>query len=358
MNKNFYFQIIEPHCGLGLKEQLDELEDLFCSLMREESLSLSNLLQSRIYLTDAANQFKTVTASSLYKNYLSAGAVSYIEQPLLSGAKIALRLWFFRNDRIQKSGTTGCMKVVADGITMFFHSVRFSADEVSGLDAEAQTMEAFKRHVKMITPLGMNIEEHCHRTWIYVRDIDRHYSGVVTGRNKIFEQYGLTQKTHYIASTGIGGNSDSKEAIVAMDFLSIKGIKRSDVQYLHALEYLNPTHEYGVAFERGTKLKFPDFSLFFISGTASIDRNGECLYCGDVHSQTCRLFLNIEKLLNNGGAQMKDIQFMIVYLRDIADYRLVDEYIKHCFPSIPFLITLARVCRQEWLIEVECIAVI
>ena len=356
MDKKFYFQIIEPHCGLGLKEQLDEVEILLYDLMKREMFTLENLLQTRIYLTDAANQLSFVEQSNLYKEYLTAGAISYIEQPLLSGAKIALQVCFTPSRGAVKSGTPDCLKVVVDGITMIMHSVRFAADEVVEMDSEQQTMLAFQRHMDVIAPLGMNLEEHCHRTWIYVRDIDRHYAGVVTGRNKVFDVNGLTSDTHYITSTGIGGFCDNREAIVSIDFLSINGIEREDVQYLHALEYLNPTHEYGVAFERGTKLRLPGCDMSFISGTASIDKYGECLHRGDVLTQAGRLFLNIEKLLNDGGQNLKDVQFFLVYLRDISDYTPIYRYLHLRFPSIPFLIMEARVCRPEWLIEVECIA--
>ena len=97
-------------------------------------------------------------------------------------------------------------------------------------------------------------------------------------------------------------------------------------------------------------------SLYFISGTASIDKYGQCVHRGDVLTQTGRLFLNIEKLLNDGGATLSDVRYMVVYLRDITDYVKVAEYMRVRFPMVPYLILEARVCRPEWLIEVECIA--
>ena len=355
MEQNLYFQILEPHCGLGLKEQLDELEILLYHLMIREFLTQDNLLQTRIYLTDASTQLDEVLQSNLYEEYLSNGAVSYIQQPMISGAKVALQLCFTRSNGVVKSGSTDCLKVELDGITLLFHSVRFDEVEVKGMDSESQTILAFRKHMDVLASLGMTLEANCHRTWIYVRDIDRHYAGVVSGRNKVFAEEGLTSKTHYIASTGIGGYGNNREAAVAIDFLSISGVQRNDIHYLHALEYLNPTHEYGVAFERGTKLRFPQSSICFISGTASIDKHGDCLHRGDVLTQAGRLFLNIEKLLNDGGQGLADLQFMLVYLRDISDYRRIKQYLDLRFPQIPFIVLEAPVCRPEWLIEVECV---
>ena len=356
MTNDFSFQVFSSHRIGSLTLQLESLEAQLVLWMMEHSLTLDLLMQSRIYLSDAANQWEEVRNSGLYSEFLSKGAVSYIEQPMLNGAKVSLQVWFAKNGDIVKEGTPECMTVQVGEITYIFQSVRFSEEESLELDAAAQTKEAFRRHISVLSERGMTLEQHCHRTWLYVRDIDRHYAEVVAARNQVFDANGLTADSHYISSTGIGGYSDNRGAVLGVDFLSVDGLERNQVNYLHALEYLNPTHEYGVAFERGTRLSLPQGELSLISGTASIDKYGECLHRGDILTQTGRLFLNIEKLLEDGQSSLSDVRYMIVYLRDIADYIRVDEYLSLRFPKIPFLITEARVCRPEWLIEVECIA--
>lgn len=357
MTENILFRIFVPNGSGTLCGQVHELKTSLRDWLREEGLSPASLVQSRIYLTDAANQWAEVAASALYSYYLSAGAVSYVEQPLLCGAKVALQVWCVRAGEILKSGTPDCRYVTTGGIRYIFHSVRFTREEAAGLDAEGQTREAFRRHIALLEKNGLTLKDNCQRTWIFVRDIDNHYAGVVAGRNRIFGEEGLTVDTHYIASTGIGGCSSCREALVSVDFLSVDGLSEGAVEYLHAPDYLNPTHEYGVAFERGTQLQLPDCRLLLVSGTASIDRHGECLYRGDVLKQAERLFLNIEKLLRCKGAALSDLKYIIVYLRDIADFHRVREYVASRFQDLPCLFTEARVCRPEWLIEVEGIAV-
>lgn len=356
MKSNFCFSLFVPHETGSFAEQMASVEQQIRTWMKTEMLELSGLLQSRVYLSDAANQWESVRQATLYTQLLSAGAVSYIEQPLLNGSKIAVQLWCVKGTTVTKQGNPSCMKMDFDGVSFLFQSVRFAAETVESLDANAQTQLAFRQHCTTLDELGWTLERNCQRTWLYVRDIDRHYAGVVQGRNAVFAAEGLTAETHYIASTGIEGYTDNRSAVVAVDFFSVDGLSREDVQYLHALDYLNPTHEYGVAFERGTRLQLPTAQLSFISGTASIDKHGECLHRGDVLTQTGRLFLNIEQLLKDGGAQLSDVAYMIVYLRDVADYAAVDRYLSLRFPHTPYLITSARVCRPEWLIEVECIA--
>lgn len=357
MNKNLnFYTTLLPCVQGGFEAQLHDLKNQLRIWMEQRGLTVAALLQTRVYLTDAANQWSAFRAGALYSCYLSAGAVSYVEQPLLCGAKVGLQLWFYASPDLHKAGTPEMMEASVGDETLYWHSVRFSAEEVRGCDAGRQTEMAFARHIDWLAGKGLSLERNCHRTWIYVRDIDRHYAAVVAARNRLFDREGLTPGTHFIASTGIGGYPDNSEAAVSIDFLSVGGLAPQDVRYLHAPDYLNPTHEYGVAFERGTMVRLFGMKHYFISGTASIDRHGICLYPGDVMRQLERLFLNIEQLLRDGGSSLADVAYMIVYLRDIADAGLVRAELERRFPRCPFLVLEARVCRPEWLVEVECVA--
>lgn len=351
------YNVWKPAVHGALSGQLDDLCRSLREWMRAAGLTDANLVQARVYLTDAANQWAEVQAHELCAKILAGAAMSYVEQPLLDGCKVALQTWFYTGEVIRCGDKDGCKVLEMGGLRYLLQTVRFAAEEVAGLSSEAQTMEAFRRHLASLSEEGMTLKDNCLRTWIYVRDVDRHYAGVVSGRNRIFDAEGLTSDTHYIASTGIGGYTDNREAAVAIDFLSVGGLPEGSVRYLHALDYLNPTHEYGVAFERATCVDFPGERTVYMSGTASIDKHGQCLYRGDVVSQADRLFLNVEKLLEDGGLSLADLQYALVYLRDAADREVVENYMREHFPSLPCLILEARVCRPEWLIEVEGVAV-
>ena len=67
---------------------------------------------------------------------------------------------------------------------------------------------------------------------------------------------------------------------------------------------------------------------------------------------------NVEALLAETEMNIKDhVAQITVYLRDTADYTTVRHLFSTRFPHIPTVITLAPVCRPEWLIEMECIAI-
>lgn len=165
--------------------------------------------------------------------------------------------------------------------------------------SESQTREILESFESELEAAGLNISENCVRTWFYVDDIDSNYSGVVVARRENFETLGMTKLTHYLASTGIGGQSVEEGSVVQMDALSLKG--DFSQHYLYAPDNFNPTHEAGVT--------------------------------------------------------MDDMKMMVIYLRNPEDYETVSKIFRTRFGSgIPYVITHAPVCRPGWLIEMECIA--
>lgn len=342
-------KIISSSPGLRFEDSLNEVFQ-----MLNEDLKTQNVIWAKVYLSDSSNQLNLLKSHPLFVDCFSKTAFSYIEQPLLNGSKIGI-LYCVTKCEIEVSIDGGKTIVKLPDRIYYFQSVRFDRSEVKTLTSEQQTEEAFKKHILMLQDYGLSLIDNCVRTWLYVRDIDVNYSGVVKGRNNIFEQQGLTQKTHYIASTGIEGYSAKSESLVSADFLSIQS-KDMQQKYLQALDYLNPTHEYGVAFERGTSVCINDDVETFISGTASIDKKGDCIFCGDVLQQAERLFLNIEKLLEGADQSFNDLEYIIVYLRDLTDYHKINNYMQRRFSAIPFIVVKAAVCRPQWLIECECVA--
>ncbi len=358
MNVPFVFQIMEPAERTSFVAQLDELAARVEAWLHPVGGPQLRLVQARVYLSDIANWEPALTAHPLYVGCLARAAVSVVGQPPLSGAKVALQLCALPAASSSARREGDAFVFETGGVTFLWQTVRLSAADVAGLDAAAQTRLAFDRHVGLLAQRGWTLAGHCLRTWLFVRDIDRHYAGVVAGRNAVFAREGLTPATHFIASTGIGGETAEPAAVVAVDFLSASGPGLGEVSYLQAPDYLNPTYEYGVAFERATAVGFGWGRMVLLSGTASIDKTGTCVHRGDVLTQTGRLLLNMEKLLEAGGASLSDLLYVVVYLRDVSDYAAVARYMSLRFPRLPVLITEARVCRPEWLVEMEGVAAV
>jgi enamine deaminase RidA (YjgF/YER057c/UK114 family) len=224
-------------------------------------------------------------------------------------------------------------------------------------DSYEQTVSVFKRYIDSLHNFGATLGSHCIRTWLYVQNIDVQYAGMVKGRKMIFHQENLVPETHYIASTGIEGRSVQHDVSVIMDAYAIPKVRNEQISYLTGIGYLNPTDEYGVTFERGTVVCYGDRQHVFISGTASINDRGEIVHPQNIQKQTARTLENIGALLGEAGCSMSDIAYMLVYLRDIANYKQAEAFLQAKYPHIPKIIVLAPVCRPGWLIEIECMAI-
>lgn len=330
------YRILSASPGGKFEEQLESLNTALLQFLEDENKQ--KLQYIKVFLSDIQNQYEPLLTSELYKTFANK-ALTVVGQPPLNGSKISLLI--ITADEQQKQ---------------LLHALRLTDEEAGTENVYEQTLRLFEMYIDAAKVARTEMKTHLVRTWIYIADIDTNYGSVVKARNDIFSRHGLTPETHFIASTGIGGYSAIRQAKVAIDFLTYPDIKKHDKKYLQALNHLNPTHEYGVAFERGTRVNLGDEQEYFISGTASIDKNGSVLHIGDVKAQAIRLLDNIEALLKDGEATLEDVNYFVIYLRDPSDYSIVDEYMQNRFPRTPRVIVYAKICRPEWLIEMECTA--
>ena len=301
----------------------------------------------RYFLSDAANQADDVVVADV-----TDCAKSIIQQAPLNGTKVALWVWLMTG--VQTGMTKSGLYEVRHGD--FRHMFNASAHNLAA-NSEYQMRLLFNEYVMQLAEEGCTLADNCIRTWLFVNDIDLNYGGVVRARNQVFFTQGLTQNTHFIASTGIGGRQQDPNVLSQMDNYAIAGVKPEQIHYLYAPTHLNRTSDYGVSFERGTYVDYADRRHVFISGTASINNKGEVMYAKDVEQQKRRMWENVEALLAEAECTYDDVCEMIVYLRDIADYDLVCALYQERFPGKPVVIVHAPVCRPGWLVEMECTAV-
>ena len=338
--------VLTCHDGkLPFQQQLDGILNAYQQLLSDQLKGAVAVLK-RYFLSDAANQADAIHAADM-----SDCAKSTIQQPPLNGTKIALWAYLMEDvtTRISDSG----LYEVAHGA--YRHLWNASAHNLAK-NSEYQTRLLFNEYVMQLMQEGCTLKDNCIRTWLFVNDIDNNYPGVVEARNRVFFVQGLTEDTHYIASTGIGGRQENAAVLTQMDNYAIAGIKPEQVKHLYAPSRLNRTSDYGVSFERGTRVDYGDRRHVFISGTASINNKGQVVFPGDVLRQAERAWGNIEALLAEADCNFDNVMQMTVYLRDASDYELVKPFFEEHLKGIPYVIVGAHVCRPAWLIEMECMA--
>lgn len=344
-----YHVMIHARCPEDTYEQqLDAVVNAYFTLLEGE-LHGAVAVFKRYFLSDAANQSDMLLALTTES---SDCALSIVEQPPLDGSKIAL--WAYLQSGVQT-------RVLHNGLFEVKHGAYrhlWSGNAFNrAANSEYQTRLLLNDYVMQLMEQGCKLADNCIRTWFFVQNVDVNYAGVVKARNEVFVTQNLTEKTHYISSTGIGGRHADSRVSVQMDAYAVDGIKPGQVHFLYAPAHLNPTYEYGVSFERGTYVDYGDRRQVFISGTASINNKGEVVHPGNIRKQTERMWENVEALLKEAGCTFADLGQMIVYLRDMADYTVVKEMYDKRFPATPKVFVHAPVCRPGWLIEMECMGV-
>lgn len=345
----YHVMISVANPSLPFDEQLNRLQNAYQAVTKTETENAVPVFR-RYFLSDAANQTDILMERESENPFC---ALSIVQQAPLNGTKLALWVWLQTN-MTTETYNSGMFEASHNGYRHLWNGGAHNKAATS----EYQTRLLLNDYVMQLTEQHCTLAANCIRTWFFVQNVDVNYAGVVKARKEVFITQNLTEKTHYISSTGIEGRHADPNVLVQMDAYSVDGLLPEQIQFLYAPTHLNPTYEYGVTFERGTAVSYGDRKHIFLSGTASIDNRGEIVYPRNILKQAERMLENMSVLLQEAGADIADIIQAIVYLRDPADYEEVNRYIRTHYPNMPHLIVLAPVCRPGWLIETECIAVI
>lgn len=351
--------------GLPLKEAFDEVAAAYLAALNDNGLDASTQQFMRIYISDVSNDEVWILETELYK-IASASAFAILQQSPLGDAEVGILAYHiktsdgsFKQEILSSDKNYNNQNVIARGHN---YSLLWSSNfiDIGGqFDAFKQSETIFTNLSESLAKHNMNIRNNCIRTWIFVRDVDNHYKGMVDYRRGFFKDIGLTNETRYIASTGINGQCVDPKTLVTLDALSVQNIKEEQIVRMLALESLSDTIVYGVTFERGFRIRYGDRSHIYISGTASIDADGNTVYLSDIRNQTERTLDNIEALLKPHGAVMSDMKYLIIYLRNRKHWSQIQDILSIRIPeSVAVIPVEAPVCRPNWLIEIEGVGAI
>lgn len=99
----------------------------------------------------------------------------------------------------------------------------------------------------------------------------------------------------------------------------------------------------------------------YIAGQLALDQNGKLVGPGDFRTQIRQVFENLKTRLEEGGASFKDVVKLNYYLTDASDLQGLretrDSYINTESPPASTLVVVKQLVREEYLVEVEAIAV-
>ena len=101
--------------------------------------------------------------------------------------------------------------------------------------------------------------------------------------------------------------------------------------------------------------------LLYIAGQVPMDSSGKLVGPGDFRAQAEQIFENLKATLAASGASFDNVVKLNSYFVDIKQiptYREVrDKYINPSNPPVSTAVEVRRLVREEWLLEIEAIAV-
>ena len=100
----------------------------------------------------------------------------------------------------------------------------------------------------------------------------------------------------------------------------------------------------------------------YIAGQLALDKDGNLVGRDDFRAQVEQIFKNLKARLEEGGATFKDVVKLNYYLTDASDMQAFREtrnsYINLENPPASTFVVVKRLVREEYLIEIEAIAVV
>lgn len=100
-------------------------------------------------------------------------------------------------------------------------------------------------------------------------------------------------------------------------------------------------------------------NMLFVSGQIPLNPNSGNLEMASIEEATHRVMLNIQALLESANMQMKDIVKCSIFLKDMADFSVVNEIYSSYFEGIYPARETVQVAKLplDVSIEISCIAV-
>ena len=293
--------------------------------------------------------------------------VTLVPQPVLPAEGLCAEIYTLDStEGIEFNEGYGLIKT--DDYSLIFIEGIASTDFSEGVFR--QSSEVFEKLDTILSRHGFCPDDIV-RQWNYIGNITHHRGG-----RQNYQEFNDARSAYYgkglwadgyPAATGIGASFEG----ITVGCIAYKSAGR-----IHPIN--NPlqiaAHEYSKKvlvdnnadaikstpkFERAKLIETGDQACCFVSGTAAI-RGEQSMDADSASSQTIQTIENIEYLvsrenLERYGCRPYDLRYvnLRIYIKNAEDYEEVRSAVTERYPDIPAVYTIADVCRQELLVEIE-----
>ncbi|MCX6994117.1 MAG: hypothetical protein NT011_13385 [Kiritimatiellaeota bacterium] len=219
----------------------------------------------------------------------------------------------------------------------------------------AQAREVFEIMKSALKEQGFRFTDTV-RTWFALNRLLEWYEEFNRVRTTFFEENDVFVKM-VPASTGIGPANQFGAALIC-DLLAVQ----PKTSRLKIQSVLSPMQEsalnYRSSFSRAVELAFPTHRSLLVSGTASIDKDGQSAHAGDPARQIDLTMRVVGALLRSRDMDWNDLFRGIAYFKNMDDRTFFDKYCaNHDIPVFSLAVAHLDLCRKDLLFEIEVDAV-
>ena len=219
----------------------------------------------------------------------------------------------------------------------------------------AQSGQVFENIEAALDRAGMRMTDLV-RTWLHMDDILSWYGPFNVVRKEFFAKRNLFD--HLVpASTGVGARNPAGAAMVAGAW-AMKPLDDRTTAHEASSPLQCPAPNYGSCFSRAVDIKTPNHRRLLISGTASIDYDGNSIHDGDIKSQIECTMDVVEAILRSREMNYASVSRATAYLKKLEHGAAVLEWCAARGVNLPLLCLQSAVCRDELLFELELDAMI
>lgn len=343
-----------PEENVPLQQQA---EQIFSGIQQILISKQAHILQERVFGTQNAMEVLSQVRSRVYGDIDDGVAPSFLVcEEGMSGPFAGVQVHAIISDskpEVIKLDNVPCGRIVSLPACKYLTLSGITALQFDSATKQARAM--LEMGESALKQFGGDIHS-VPRTWMWLGDILAWYDDFNKVRNRFFTERGtLGNATHRSmpASTGIGlGPANGGKC--AMDLTAVLQPPNS-IQYLQAAGKQQCALEYGSAFSRASRAVTPAGETVFVSGTASIDINGDTTNIGDAEGQIKETIRNVRAVLSDMNTTDKDVVQVIAYCKT-AEVEKVFRTLKDELPW-PWITMICDVCRPDLLFEIEATAI-
>ena len=218
-----------------------------------------------------------------------------------------------------------------------------------------QTDATLNQMIDALQAVDMDFS-HVVRTWFYNCDILTWYDDFNKTRDDFFSEHDICEGL-IPASTGIGACNVSGTSLVT-GVLAMKS-KLNRATMIEVPSPLQcPATDYGSSFSRAAEIDFGSYRQLLVSGTASIEYEGDTVHQNNIDGQILCTLEVVEAILESRRMNWSNVTRAIAYVKHAQDIPRFEYHRKQLgLEALPFITMTAEICRSDLLFEIELDAI-